>query len=116
MHLLAPAFVEAFPNMLNVHPAFLPLDPARDEVMFPDGGRMPAFRGAHAIADALAVGASWVGASVHEVTTDTDRGAILVRKPMRVKADESESSVLERLHPIEHHIVDGAIRRWLYER
>jgi phosphoribosylglycinamide formyltransferase 1 len=116
MHLLSPQFVERFPAMLNVHPAYLPLDPQRDVVVFPDGSSMQAFRGAHAVADALSNGATWVGASVHAVTVQTDRGAILVRKPMRVHPGENEEEVLARLHPIEHRAVDGAIRRWLYER
>jgi phosphoribosylglycinamide formyltransferase 1 len=116
MHLLSPQFVEGFPAMLNVHPAFLPLDPARDVVVLPDGSTMAAFRGAHAVADAIAAGASWVGASVHEVTMQTDRGRILVRKPMRIHPGEEEAGALERLHPIEHRAVDQAVRVWLYER
>jgi len=116
MHLLEPAFVDAFPEMLNVHPAFLPLDPSRDRVGMPDGTTIAAFRGAHAVRDALAAGSHWVGASVHEVTTDTDRGRVLARKPLRVTSGEEEDAVLERLHPIEHQLVAIAIKRWLYER
>jgi phosphoribosylglycinamide formyltransferase 1 len=116
MHLLAPLFVERFPALLNVHPAYLPLDPTRDVVVLPDGSEMPAFRGARAIADALAQKATWVGASVHAVTTKTDRGAILIRKPMRVQPLEREEEVFARLHPLEHRAVEGAIRRWLFER
>jgi phosphoribosylglycinamide formyltransferase 1 len=116
MHLLEPAFVEAFPQTLNVHPAFLPLDPQRDSVGMPDGAIIPAFRGARAVRDALAVNSQWVGASVHEVTADTDRGRVLARKPLRVIAGEEEDGVLARLHPIEHQLVAIAIRRWLFER
>jgi phosphoribosylglycinamide formyltransferase 1 len=116
MHLLEPAFVDAFPEMLNVHPAFLPLDPARDSVGMPDGVTIPAFRGARALRDALAANSPWVGASVHEVTADTDRGRVLARKPLRVSTGEEEDAVLARLHPIEHQLVAAAIRRWLFER
>jgi phosphoribosylglycinamide formyltransferase 1 len=116
MHLLAPEFVDAFPQMFNVHPAFLPLDPARDVVGMPDGLTIPAFRGARAVRDALAVDSPWVGASVHQVTTETDRGRVLARKPLRVITDEDEETVLARLHPIEHQLVAVAIRRWLFER
>ncbi len=116
MHLLELAFVDAFPEMLNVHPAFLPLDPARDSVGMPDGVTIPAFRGAHAMRDALAANSPWVGASVHEVTAETDRGRVLARKPLRVVAGEEEGAVLARLHPIEHQLVAVAIRRWLFER
>jgi phosphoribosylglycinamide formyltransferase 1 len=116
MHLLEPAFVDAFPEMLNVHPAFLPLDPARDSVGMPDGVTIPAFRGARALRAALVANSPWVGASVHEVTADTDRGRVLARKPLRVNAGEEEDAVLARLHPIEHQLVAVAIRRWLFER
>ena len=116
MHLLERAFVGAFPQMLNVHPAFLPLDPASDRVTLSDRTTMPAFRGPHAVRDALAAGSTWVGASVHEVTMQTDRGRVLARKPLRVVAGEDEGAVLTRLHPIEHKVVATAIRRWLFER
>jgi phosphoribosylglycinamide formyltransferase-1 len=116
MHLLDPAFVEAFPEMLNIHPAFLPLDPSRDSVGMPDGTIVPAFRGPRAVRDALAAGSMWTGASVHEVTVDTDRGRVLARKPLRVDKGEDEDPLLARLHPIEHILVATAIRRWLFER
>jgi phosphoribosylglycinamide formyltransferase 1 len=116
MHLLDPAFVEAFPEMLNIHPAFLPLDPSRDSVGMPDGTIVPAFRGPRAVRDALAAGSMWTGASVHEVTVDTDRGRVLARKPLRVDKGEDEDPLLARLHRIEHILVATAIRRWLFER
>jgi len=116
MHLLGEPFVRAFPNLLNVHPAFLPLDPARDDVGVPDGSRIPAFRGAHAVRDAFAAGSAWIGATVHVVTPATDRGPVLARKPLRLLEGESQADALARLHPIEHELVAAGIRRWLYER
>lgn len=116
MHLLDPAFVAGFPHMLNVHPAFLPLDPARDAVGMPDGITIPAFRGPRGVRDALAAGSPWIGASVHEVTMDTDRGRVLARRPLAVLPGEDEDAALTRLHPIEHQLVETAIKRWLYER
>jgi phosphoribosylglycinamide formyltransferase-1 len=116
MHLLPTAFVERFPEVLNVHPAFLPFDPRADDVTLPDGSVMPAFRGAHAVRDALAAGATWAGASVHRVTTQTDRGAIVVRTPLRLDGLRSVSGVVEKLRPIEHTVVASAIRRWCFER
>lgn len=116
MHLLSPPCIDALPEMLNVHPAFLPLDPAADAVAFPDGTVTPAYRGARAVRDALRDGSSWVGASVHRVTNDTDRGDIMQRKPLRVENGEPETAVMERLHPLEHRVLTGAIMRWAYER
>jgi phosphoribosylglycinamide formyltransferase 1 len=116
MHLLPESFVRAFPNALNIHPAFLPLDPQRDEVVLPDGTSMPAFRGPRAVRDALAAGSDWTGATLHRVTPATDRGPVLVRKPMRIAAAEAQADVMERLHRIEHQLVTAGITRWLYER
>jgi phosphoribosylglycinamide formyltransferase 1 len=116
MHLLAEPFVRAFQHVLNVHPAFLPLDPECDDVGLPDGTRMPAFRGAHAVRDAFAASSRWIGATVHVVTPATDRGPVLTRRPLLVLPGEDEASALARLHPIEHDLVAAGIRRWIYER
>ncbi|MGA9272622.1 MAG: GNAT family N-acetyltransferase [Candidatus Cybelea sp.] len=116
MHLLSDAFVHAFPQLLNLHPAFLPLDPARDAVGLPDGTQMPAFRGSRAVRDALAASSRWVGATLHRVTTSTDRGPVMTRKPLRVEPGEEEGHLTERVHDIEHGIVRSGTMRWLYER
>jgi phosphoribosylglycinamide formyltransferase-1 len=116
MHLLETSFVTAFPELINVHPAFLPLDSSRDVVGMPDGTEIPAFRGAFAVRDALAAGSRWAGATVHVVTPQTDRGPVLVRKPLRVEPGDDEAAVLARLHLIEHGLVARGIKRWLFER
>jgi phosphoribosylglycinamide formyltransferase 1 len=115
MHVLPPAFVERFPNALNLHPAFLPLDPQRDEVTMPDGSSMPAFRGAHAVDDAFALGVQWGGASVHRLGAAVDRGEILARAPLRIEPGEPKHAFVERLHALEHSVLATAIRRWCYE-
>ncbi len=116
MHLLPPAFIKRFPEILNVHPAFLPFDPRADQVVMPDGTSLPAFRGAHAVRDALAARASWTGASVHRATDETDRGDIIVRTPLRLDGLTNRHDVVEKLRPIEHAAVTAAIRRWCFER
>lgn len=116
MHVLPDRFCAEFPHMINIHPAFLPLDQCEDDVAFPDGSVTPAFRGAHAVRDALAWGSRWTGASSHLVTLDADRGPVLVRKPLEIAPGEPEEAIMERLHPLEHRIVAGGIMRWIYER
>jgi phosphoribosylglycinamide formyltransferase-1 len=116
MHLLPPAFIERFPEIMNVHPAFLPFDPRAEEVVVPDGRVIPAFRGAHALRDALRAGSGWSGASVHRVTADVDRGAIIVRTPLRLDGPRELNALRETLRPIEHAAVTAAIRRWCFER
>ncbi len=116
MHLLDDAFIAAFPDIINIHPAFLPLDQDRDDVAFPDGSVTPAFRGARAVRDALTWGARWIGASSHRVTLDADRGPVLVRKPLQLEEGDTEATIMERLHPLEHRMLAGGIMRWVYER
>ncbi len=116
MHVLPATFVARFPEMLNVHPAFLPLDPAVDEVTLPDFTRSPAFRGAHPVDDALAAGARWIGATVHRVGVSVDRGAVLARAPLALAEGESREALDERLHALERAVVRTAIRRWFWER
>jgi phosphoribosylglycinamide formyltransferase-1 len=116
MHLLSEPFVAAFPEMLNLHPAFLPLDPLRDDVAMPDGTRIPAFRGPRAVRDALVASSPWVGATLHRVTSATDRGPVMARKPLRVRAGEEEGELMERVHEIERGVVRTGVMRWLYER
>jgi phosphoribosylglycinamide formyltransferase 1 len=116
MHVLPPEFVRRFPETLNLHPSFLPLDPAADEVVAPDGTVIPALRGAHALRDALRAGIPWTGASVHYVTAATDRGDVMVRVPLTVGDAATEEQLRERVRPVEFATVASAIRRWAFER
>lgn len=117
MHVLAKAFLDAgFDGVLNLHPAYLPEDPAADSVSFPDGTQTPAFRGAHALRDALAAGVPCSGASLIEITHLVDRGALLARKPMLLRPHEGEATALERLHAVEREVVREGIERWIAQR
>ncbi|HZV77201.1 MAG TPA: GNAT family N-acetyltransferase [Candidatus Babeliales bacterium] len=116
MHLLSESFVREFGQMLNLHPAFLPLDPRRDDVVTPNGARIPAFRGPRAVRDALATSSPWVGATIHRVTAATDRGPVMARKPLRVEPEETEAHLMQRVHEVERGVVNAGIRRWIYER
>ena len=116
MHLLPPAFVERFPETINLHPSYLPLDPLADEVIVPDGTVIPALRGAHALRDTLRAGIPWTGATVHYVTAATDRGAVLVRTPLAVGDATTAEDLREKIRPVEFASVAGAVRRWTFER
>jgi phosphoribosylglycinamide formyltransferase-1 len=116
MHVLDAQFVTRFPQMINIHPAFLPLDQSRERIVMPDGSVSLVYRGARAVRDALRDGSRWVGASAHLVTLDADCGPVLVRKPLAIAPHEDEAAVMERLHPIEHRVLLGGIMRWIFER
>ena len=115
MHVLSPAFVERFEAILNIHPAFLPLDVGSDTVVYPDGSQGPALRGARAVDAALSAGMRWTGASAHRVGVEIDRGSVLARAPLAILPGEGAAALRTRLHPLEHRVVSAAIRRWAGE-
>ena len=112
MHLLPAAFIDRFPQTLNLHPAFLPFDPKADDVVMPDGSRIPAFRGARAPEATIAAGVAWGGVTVHRVTPATDRGDVLVRTPVEIPPDTTVAAFGELIRPLEHAAVAKAVRRW----
>ncbi len=116
MHVLSVPFVARFPEALNVHPAFLPLDPAADTVTMPDGTSIAAFRGAHAFDDALAAGSPWAGASMHRVGVAVDRGDLMARLPLALEPGLGRDPQFERLQALERQVVATAIRRWAFEQ
>ncbi len=116
MHVMPEAFVTRFPHTLNVHPAFLPFDPRSDTVTLPDFTTQHAFRGVRAVDDALAAGVGWVGASVHRVGVDVDRGVVLARAPLPIVSGEAREQLDARLHALEHRVLATAIRRWTWEQ
>lgn len=66
--------------------------------------------------DALAVSSEWVGATLHRVTSATDRGPVMARRPLRVEPGEEEPHLMERVHALEREVVRAGVTRWLYER
>jgi phosphoribosylglycinamide formyltransferase-1 len=97
MHLLTPAFLARFPKrVINVHPSLL-----------------PAFPGTHAIADALAAGAEETGVTVHVVDQGVDTGPVLAQEPVRIEPDDTQESLLERLHSVEHRLLARVVRTLL---
>ncbi len=116
MHVLPPPFIARFPELLNLHPAFLPLDPAVETVTMPDGTSLAAFRGVHAFDDALRAGQGWAGATVHRVSVAVDRGEVLARAPLALAAAEPRTELEARLHALERDVVGTGVRRWSWEQ
>ena len=112
MHVLGAGFVASFSEILNLHPAYLPLDPAADRVTLPDRSAQRVYRGPRAVDDALADGAGWIGASVHRVERAVDRGAVIARAALRVRPGERRGELEVRLHALEREVVREAIGRW----
>jgi phosphoribosylglycinamide formyltransferase-1 len=81
-------FHEAFPQrVLNTHPSLL-----------------PAFKGWHAVREALNAGASVTGCTVHVATVELDHGPILAQRAVPVLAGDSEESLHERIKLVEREL------------
>lgn len=116
MHVLGAPFVARFPEMLNIHPAYLPIDPSAESVTMPDGAAIAVYRGARAFDDARAARSPWAGATTHRVSVAVDRGAVYARAPLRLDPGENRAAADERLHALERGVVAAAVRRWTWER
>ena len=79
---------------MNTHPALL-----------------PAFKGWHAVRDALASGVKVTGWTVHVATLEVDDGPILAQEPVRVRDDDTESSLHERIKEVERRMFPEVIAR-----
>jgi phosphoribosylglycinamide formyltransferase-1 len=89
MKILGPQFLSRFPGrVVNTHPALL-----------------PAFPGAHAVAEALAYGVKVTGCSVHLVDAGTDTGPILAQQPVPVFDDDDEATLHERIKVVERRLL-----------
>lgn len=89
MKILAPAFLERFPQrIINTHPALL-----------------PAFPGAHAVRDALAYGAKVTGSTVHFVDEGVDTGRIIAQRPVTIEVGDTEERLHERIKTVERQLI-----------
>jgi len=98
MRILTPTFVTRFRGrMLNIHPALL-----------------PAFRGLHTHARALAAGVREHGASVHFVTEELDGGPVVIQARVPVLSGDTEEELAARVLVQEHLIYPKAVS-WFAE-
>ena len=95
MRLLPHDVVAAWsPNIINTHPAYL-----------------PEFPGAHGVRDALAAGVTETGASVIVVDDGVDSGPILAQERVPVIEGDTETSLHERIKPVERRLLIDVVRR-----
>jgi phosphoribosylglycinamide formyltransferase 1 len=94
MRKVTATLLDAFPDrVVNLHPALL-----------------PAFPGAHAIADALAAGVKVTGVTVHFANEVYDEGPIIAQQPVRINEDDTLESLERRIHVIEHALYPKALQ------
>jgi phosphoribosylglycinamide formyltransferase-1 len=93
MKILGKQFLSKFQGrILNTHPTLL-----------------PAFPGAHGVADALAHGVKVTGCTVHLVDAGTDTGPILAQQPIPVLDDDDEATLHERIKVTERRLLVDVI-------
>ncbi|HEX4866998.1 MAG TPA: phosphoribosylglycinamide formyltransferase [Acidimicrobiales bacterium] len=80
-------------RILNTHPALL-----------------PAFKGWHAVREALAYGVKVTGCTIHVATLEVDAGPILAQEAVPVLADDDEASLHERIKAVERRLYPATIR------
>ncbi len=81
-------------RLVNTHPALL-----------------PAFKGWHAVRDALAFGVKVTGCTVHVATLEVDDGPILAQEAVPVLDDDTEASLHERIKAVERRLYPEVIAR-----
>ena len=93
MRILADSTVTGLHGrMLNVHPSLL-----------------PAYPGLHTYARALAAGETWHGSTVHFVIPELDAGPPVLQYRVRIKANETEPELRERVQQGEYLIYPQVI-------
>ena len=93
MRIATGVLLEAFPGrILNVHPSLL-----------------PAFRGLHAVEQAIAAGVRISGCTVHVVTPSLDDGPIIAQAAVPVLPGDDAAALHARIHAVEHILYPRAI-------
>lgn len=96
---VVPTLPAAFPGrVLNTHPALL-----------------PAFKGWHAVRDALAAGVKVTGTTVHIATEEVDAGPILAQEAVAVLPDDTEATLHERIKQVERRLYPATLRQFIQE-
>ena len=86
---------DAYPGrIVNTHPALL-----------------PAFKGWHAVADALAAGVKVTGCTVHLATLEVDEGPILAQEAVPVLDDDTVETLHERIKRVERRLYPEVLER-----
>jgi phosphoribosylglycinamide formyltransferase 1 len=93
--ILSKPFVDAYGgHAVNTHPALL-----------------PAFKGWHAVKDALEFGVKVTGTTVHLVTEDVDSGPILAQEAVPVLDHDTVDTLHERIKEVERRLFPEVIER-----
>jgi len=96
MKILPPNFVAALsPNLINTHPSLL-----------------PEFKGARAVRDALAAGATRTGVTIHVVDEGVDTGPHLAQAEVQIHPGETEAALHERIKVVERELLVDVVKQF----
>ncbi|MBL5766777.1 phosphoribosylglycinamide formyltransferase [Heyndrickxia sporothermodurans] len=94
MRLIGPTLLQAFSKrIINIHPSLL-----------------PSFPGKNAIGQALQAGVKVTGVTVHFVDEGMDTGPIIAQESLKVEESDTEQSLAEKVHKIEHRLYPEMIQ------
>ena len=94
MRILTPYFIGRFKDrIINIHPSLL-----------------PSFPGTNSVIQALDYGVKQTGCTAHFVREEVDVGPIILQAVVPVDEEDTEETLLEKVHVQEHRILPEAIR------
>jgi phosphoribosylglycinamide formyltransferase 1 len=97
MTVFTPSIFAKFPDrILNTHPALL-----------------PDFKGATAVADALAAGISETGCTIHFAAPELDSGTIIAQAEVPVRPGDTVGTLWERIKTAERRLYPAVLRQFL---
>lgn len=97
MRILSKNFVEAYNGkLINIHPSLLPKYP-----------------GLHTHKQVLQNGDSEHGCTIHYVTEEVDGGPIIAQAKLQVNPDDTEETLKQRVHVLEHQLYPEVIQQCL---
>jgi phosphoribosylglycinamide formyltransferase-1 len=100
MKVLPANFVSALKGkLINIHPSLL-----------------PEFKGAHAVRDALAAGATKTGVTIHYVDEGVDTGEIIAQSEVLIQPNDNEAILHERIKFVEHELLASTIEQIAYKQ
>lgn len=98
--------------IINQHPALLPAD-GGEHYRLADGRVIPALRGAHVVADALAQRLPVTGCTVHYVVPAVDRGPVIATHEVPIEANDSVETLHARIRGVEQQVLISALKTLL---
>lgn len=95
MRLIGSVLLREFEGrIVNIHPSLLPAFPGKD-----------------AIGQAIEAGAKETGVTIHYVDEGMDTGPIIEQQKVEISDDESEESLQEKIHMVEHGMYPAVLQK-----